>query len=141
MPLFVSGVLYYAITYRDDDPFSIYFLVVLLVLGIGKLLLSERKYVVDVKFSESNLEIKYANPLLISKTLVLPISSITAIEFARRNWLVGYPPSVNIQHNEQWATFEFLDKKLLRRIRSEFISHELLSRSFAYRTTSQFRRF
>ena len=141
MPIFVAAVLYYATNETVFDPFSVYFLIVLLVVGLGKVLLSERRYLVDITFSDSNLIIKYTTPFLISKTLVLPISSITAIEFARRNWMVGYPPSVNIQHHNEWITFEFLDKKLLRRIRAEFISHELLSRSFAYRTTSQFRRF
>jgi hypothetical protein len=131
VPILVASVFYFILVYDSFRSLGVVFATALLIVVLLKFLLSNRKYLVKIKFSTANVEINYMTTLLKSHKVLIPLSQISEIEFTRRNWLAAYPPSLNIRRDDHWITFEVLQRRLGRTIRSEFLSRNILTTSFA----------
>ena len=87
-----------------------------------RVLTIKRKYLVSLVISQTSLQIHYITPYFKNKCVTVPISAIAAIEFTKANWIVQYPAAVNIKFEDEWLTFEIIQKRLWKEIQIKLVA-------------------
>ena len=84
----------------------------LILASIIRIFSTRRMYLTNFQLNANYVTIVYLTHFFKSYTKKFNLPHITSMEVARANWLAAYPASVNIEHNNQWTTFEIIDRKL-----------------------------
>jgi hypothetical protein len=118
---FVAPIMFaatiFVIILTDNKTINIVFGCGLVLGSLIKIFSTDRKYLTEFQIVNGSLCINYVTPFLKLKSKQFNLADVSSIEIERANWLVDYPASVNIKHQEGWLKFEIIDKILKTKVR------------------------
>jgi len=104
-------VIWIYVHYTGQDPFKVYLTVVMFLVAVARIFLSDRRYLAYLNVSDSHIEIHYYTTVLKLKSINIPISEISHIEFKKAHWVADYSAIVNIKWKEEWFNFQVVQRK------------------------------
>ena len=97
--------------YTGQDPFKIFVAILMLFIVVARIFLRDRRYLISLDVTDSHLEIQYYSEVLKLKSMKIPVSEISAMEFRKIHWLADYAASVDIKWEEEWFNFQIVQRK------------------------------
>lgn len=90
----------------------------LIIGAMIKVFFTERKYLTNFSFDNSQLEISYLTSLLKAKKYRLHLTDITNLKLKKANRLLGHSAVLKIRDKDKWTKFYLMDKKIKVAIQS-----------------------
>ena len=113
--LAVIFLLVYAVS-ANLDSFKLFVAILIAVVTIGRVVLSDTKYLVSFNLVNGGLELQYYTSLLKLKSLHIPESGTSDIRLIRPWWAFGSAADLVIKSNEESLIFVIGTKKQLQQL-------------------------
>ena len=94
--------------YAGQDPFKVYVSIVMLIIVVARIFLRDRRYVVSLNVTYNYIEIQYYTEVLKLRSMNIPVSEISDIEFRKIYWLADYVAGMGIKWEEEWFNFQIV---------------------------------
>jgi len=128
VPLIIALLALWLVLSSHTKKYETYFGIVMAIAFVFRILLSKRRYLTRLEFSNSFLKVEYLTPLFRSADIQIGLSEITDVELTRADWFADYPAALNIKTGREWKGFQILGRKLLKQIEEEISARRLTTR-------------
>jgi hypothetical protein len=112
-------LLIFFVILTNNGAFNLYLGAGLIFGNLLRLIFADRKYLVSLHDSQSNLEVEYLTPLGKRRFLKLPTSDIGSINIEKANWLIDYPATLNITYQNEEVLIYIIDKQQKEKVQSD----------------------
>ena len=116
IPLIFALLAVYTI-YADSDPYRVYRAILFLAVALARILLSDRKYLVNLTVTSSTLEIQYYTSFLVLHSQSLSIPEIKDLQLGETFWLSYHRGTLNISLENDYLRFLILHRQQFEQLR------------------------